>query len=161
MADFLAGYISGAIGIIVGSPLDILKVHRQASSPIQTSAPIAAINSPPTPSTYFPTPSSLIRGATAPILGYGGLTALLFVTYNRTLTLLASTSLPAVWAAGAFGGLASFVISSPTELVKCRAQLSGESSLVVAKRVWSRGGVRGLYYGGGVTALRDSVGYGF
>ena len=31
-ADFWAGYISGAIGIIVGNPLDIVKVKLQAGS---------------------------------------------------------------------------------------------------------------------------------
>lgn len=31
-ADFWAGYLSGAIGIIIGNPLDILKVRLQAGS---------------------------------------------------------------------------------------------------------------------------------
>jgi solute carrier family 25 carnitine/acylcarnitine transporter 20/29 len=36
MADFWAGYISGAVGIIVGNPLDLIKVRLQAGkqSPI-------------------------------------------------------------------------------------------------------------------------------
>lgn len=29
-ADFWAGYISGAIGIVIGNPLDIVKVRLQA-----------------------------------------------------------------------------------------------------------------------------------
>lgn len=158
MADFCAGYISGALGILVGSPLDILKVHHQAShSP--SSSPSSPSSSP-----QFPTASSLVRGATAPILGYGALNALLFVSYNRTLSLLDSHSLAAVWSAGAIGGLVSFVVSSPTELVKCRAQVNGNgssSSLAIATEIWRRSGVRGFYFGGGVTAVRDSVGYGF
>lgn len=31
-ADFWAGYISGAIGIIIGNPLDVIKVQLQAGS---------------------------------------------------------------------------------------------------------------------------------
>jgi Mitochondrial carrier protein len=30
--DFIAGYVSGIAGLIIGSPLDILKVRLQASS---------------------------------------------------------------------------------------------------------------------------------
>ena len=30
--DFWAGYLSGAIGIVIGNPLDVLKVRLQASS---------------------------------------------------------------------------------------------------------------------------------
>jgi len=35
------------------------------------------------------------------------------------------------------------------------------SSFGIAKETWRREGLRGLYLGGGVTAVRDSVGYGF
>jgi len=30
--DFIAGYVSGIAGLVIGSPLDILKVRLQASS---------------------------------------------------------------------------------------------------------------------------------
>ena len=65
--------------------------------------------------------------------------------------------------AGALAGLATFVISAPTELVKCRAQLdkAGRPSWNIAKDIWRRHGLTGLYYGGLVTSVRDSVGYGF
>jgi len=33
MADFIAGYISGAVGILIGNPLDVLKTRLQASRP--------------------------------------------------------------------------------------------------------------------------------
>ncbi|KAK0840083.1 hypothetical protein LTS02_017293 [Friedmanniomyces endolithicus] len=62
---------------------------------------------------------------------------------------------------GALGGLATFVVSAPTELVKCRAQVSSQSSLEVTKALWKRGKLRELYLGGGVTSVRDAVGYGF
>jgi solute carrier family 25 (mitochondrial carnitine/acylcarnitine transporter), member 20/29 len=102
------------------------------------------------------------------------LNALLFVAYNRSLKALEPSlidptspdgvSLSKIWLAGAAGGLASWVVSSPTELVKCRAQLSRErtvSSWAVAKEIVRQNGLRGLYFGGFVTSIRDSVGYGF
>ncbi|KAL2072235.1 hypothetical protein VTL71DRAFT_11578 [Oculimacula yallundae] len=174
-ADFWAGYISGAAGILIGNPLDLIKVRLQASSPQNSSS----LSTTPTGTTIryanpFTSASSLIRGATAPILGYGALNALLFVTYNRTSSLLNShnplgasspPSLWTTWIAGAIGGLATWVVSTPTELIKCRAQISNSASTAsswgITRDILRREGVRGLYFGGVVTALRDSVGYGF
>lgn len=75
----------------------------------------------------------------------------------------APRNLAKVWLAGATGGLATFVVSAPTELIKCRAQVSSGavSSLSVVKDTWKHEGFRGLYHGGGVTSIRDAVGYGF
>ena len=184
--DFCAGYLSGAIGIVIGNPLDLIKVRLQAGQSSIGTAPRDFKN-------QFETTSSLVRGeprivwrpalscsylylgAAAPILGYGALNAILFVAYNRTLMYLAQPAvtdptnpvgvpLYQVWFAGAVGGLASWVVSSPTELVKCRAQLSSRdavSSWSVTKDILRRQGPKGLYFGGGVTSIRDSVGYGF
>lgn len=198
-ADFWAGYISGAVGILIGNPLDLIKVRLQASSssptlppslpphPSSTTSPLLPTNPPSTPSTppkppYFPTLKSYITGTAAPILGYGALNALLFITYNRSEHLLnthfpcspsplptASTppatgsNLYTTFLAGCIGGLATFIVSTPTELVKCRAQVlsTPRSSLSIARSVVRADGLRGLYFGGGVTAARDSVGYGF
>lgn len=190
-ADFWAGYISGAVGIVIGNPLDILKVRLQASSNAAGNPPSTAPSRLPAQPSPSPSASalSLLRkfstGTAAPILGYGALNALLFVSYNRSEELLnralsayipssssphttGSTTGSNLWTtflAGAIGGLATWVVSTPTELVKCRAQLSTDphaSSWDITKRVLrTEGGVRGLYFGGTVTALRDSVGYGF
>lgn len=117
----------------------------------------------------------MFSGAAAPIIGYGALNALLFVAYNRCLKLLnpsiddptnldMSVPLLNVWIAGAAGGLASWIVSSPTELVKCRTQLSAGrhvSSWSVFRDIFRNHGVKGLYYGGLITSVRDSVGYGF
>lgn len=202
-ADFWAGYISGAVGIVIGNPLDILKVRLQASSNAAGNPPSTISTSPSSlPAHPSATPStspsssalSLLRkfstGTAAPILGYGALNALLFVSYNRSEELLnralsgqhfpssssppqpphptgstTGTNLWTTFLAGAIGGLATWVVSTPTELIKCRAQLSPDphaSSWDITRRVLrAEGGVRGLYFGGTVTALRDSVGYGF
>ncbi|KAF5012580.1 hypothetical protein FDECE_1371 [Fusarium decemcellulare] len=181
-ADFWAGYLSGAIGIIIGNPLDVIKVRLQAQHTVQTPAP----NSPSNPITgtaaaasaisqsstlyarYFGSSASWVTGTAAPILGYGALNALLFVSYNRTEAALNNAfsttgKLWNTWIAGAVGGLATWVVSTPTELIKCRAQLASPplSSWAITKQIWRSEGIRGLYFGGAVTALRDSIGYGF
>ena len=174
-ADFFAGYASGAIGILVGNPLDLIKTQLQAGgvhrSSNNVSVPLGTNVQVPW-SRPFEHWTALARGAAAPILGYGALNALLFVTYNRSLALLNTGDINqwperpsawSIWAAGALGGLAIFFVSAPTELVKCRAQVSDppQSSLHVTKELWKYGKVRGLYLGGGITSIRDSVGYGF
>ncbi|KAH8724516.1 solute carrier family 25 protein [Phaeosphaeriaceae sp. PMI808] len=171
-ADFWAGYISGATGIIIGNPLDLAKTRLQATTVPANAEVTSTLAAPKTFRGQFENAGTLVRGfigATAPILGYGALNALLFVTYNRTLTSLSESptspaSLSKIWLAGATGGLASFVVSAPTELIKCRAQVSTArhtSSWLIAKDIWKQNGVRGLYYGGGITSIRDAVGYGF
>ncbi|SPJ85242.1 related to ornithine transporter 2 [Fusarium torulosum] len=180
-ADFWAGYLSGAIGIIIGNPLDVIKVRIQAqntnlvsntpfsSIPTGTTAAASAINQGTSyTARHFASYNSWITGTAAPILGYGALNALLFVSYNRTEAALNDTSsvpgsLWNTWIAGAVGGLTTWVVSTPTELIKCRAQLASPpaSSWAIAKQVWRGEGIRGVYFGGAVTAARDSVGYGF
>ncbi|RAK71831.1 putative mitochondrial carrier protein [Aspergillus fijiensis CBS 313.89] len=168
-ADFWAGYLSGAIGIIIGNPLDIIKVRLQAGQHAEVVA-----SSTTQQLSRLESVTSLVRGSAAPILGYGALNALLFVAYNRSLMTLDTaitdptspqgTSLYKVWLAGAAGGLASWTVSSPTEFIKCRAQLDtrpGISSWTVAKDIISTRGWRGLYYAGGITCARDAIGYGF
>ncbi|KAK7738431.1 hypothetical protein SLS62_011397 [Diatrype stigma] len=176
-ADFWAGYISGAVGILIGNPLDLIKVRLQARGRQgDATSAAASLRSHQTP-TYARQHwwSSLVTGTAAPVLGYGALNALLFVSYHRSEAALHSAlNLPqqqqpnlwTTWLAGAVGGLATWIVSAPTELVKCRAQLApasgtASSSWGVAKDVFRREGVRGFYFGGAVTALRDSVGYGF
>lgn len=171
-ADFWAGYLSGAVGILIGNPLDVIKVRLQAQHASATSTPAVAIPATSLSSTayarYFGNSAALVTGTAAPILGYGALNALLFVSYNRTEAALNNIfavreSLWSTWLAGAVGGLATWVVSTPTELIKCRAQLSSQhiSSWAITKQIWRSEGVRGLYLGGTVTAIRDSVGYGF
>src|SRR6478609_5849994 len=131
-ADFWAGYLSGAVGIIIGNPLDVIKVRLQAqhtspvtnppvgSIPTGTTAAASTINQSASFSTrYLGSYASLVTGTAAPILGYGALNALLFVSYNRTeaaLNSVFSTSgnLWNTWLAGAVGGLATWVVSTPT-----------------------------------------------
>jgi solute carrier family 25 carnitine/acylcarnitine transporter 20/29 len=164
-SDFFAGYLSGALGIVVGNPLDIVKVRLQAGSTAAASD---------SSQTLTRTSSNYLRGAAAPILGYGALNSLLYMSYNRSLTLLdpsifdptklAGVGLSRIWLAGAIGGLASWAVSAPSELVKCRVQLGVDgqrSSWQVFRSVVARDGIRGLYLGGVVTSLRDSIGYGF
>ncbi|KAJ8132821.1 hypothetical protein O1611_g801 [Lasiodiplodia mahajangana] len=212
MSEFWAGYISGVAGIIIGNPLDIVKVRLQAQPlssrplPAEPTLPryqhASLISSSSNLLTYQATIASpitkpfqiksFVTGTKAPILGYGGLNGVLFLAYNRTEDTLNRTlsifptldaggsttgsNLWTVWLAGAVGGVATCFISTPTELIKCRAQLASQSqgyspnptlaphsssSWHIARSIWRNEGFRGFYHGGVVTTLRDSIGYGF
>ncbi|CAK7205867.1 hypothetical protein SEUCBS139899_008647 [Sporothrix eucalyptigena] len=199
-ADFWAGYISGAAGILIGNPLDLVKVRLQAGGDARLSpaggvvAATSASSSTSFSRSLFQRTAALATGAAAPVLGYGALNALLFVSYRQAETFLigpasattasggpavASAPTPTTtWIAGAVAGLATWIVSAPTELVKCRAQLAltakppshhdhtqtpakSPSSWNIARQVWRAEGLRGFFLGGTVTALRDSIGYGF
>ncbi|KAH0410952.1 hypothetical protein KCU90_g19301, partial [Aureobasidium melanogenum] len=100
-ADFWAGYVSGAAGIIIGNPLDIVKVNLQRGD---RGPPLLAPTTTPTTPPILPSPSTtpttsqttnatknlstLLKGTAAPILGYGALNALMFITYNRCMETL-------------------------------------------------------------------------
>ncbi|KIX00955.1 uncharacterized protein Z518_10021 [Rhinocladiella mackenziei CBS 650.93] len=167
-ADFWASYISGSMGILIGNRLDIFKVQ------IQTGTGRASPDTRPTQGTSLQRLAGLFRGTAAPVLGYGALNSILFLSFNRSLkwmdpsifdyTKLAGVDLSKIWTAGALGGLATFVVSAPSELIKCRAQLIVDgygSSYGTFKDIWKRQGLRGLYYGGTITSLRDAFGYGW
>lgn len=65
-SDFWAGYISGAIGIIIGNPLDVIKVQLQAGqAPAGKAASATAIATASTSRqslSRFESTGSLVRG---------------------------------------------------------------------------------------------------
>ena len=66
-ADFWAGYVSGAAGILVGNPLDIVKVRLQVGESTAISAVV-----PPT--SLHARLASLVRGAFCNTREYTGYT---------------------------------------------------------------------------------------
>lgn len=55
-ADFWAGYISGAAGIIIGNPLDLLKTRLQAGDATVHATSVASLRS------TFDQTGTLVRG---------------------------------------------------------------------------------------------------
>lgn len=113
----------------------------------------------------------------SPIIGLAGLNAILFVSYGNILRFLERNnryssdpnnfgppvpSLSQVFIAGCGAGVACFLLSAPTDLVKIQAQMSkgSRSSIQVAKDIFRRGGITGFFQGGMITILRDAPSYG-
>ncbi|KAI7850103.1 mitochondrial carrier domain-containing protein [Circinella umbellata] len=123
----------------------------------------------------------MFKGIFAPLMGLAGLNAVLFVSYGsilrefekqHNLDLLQENNnggggtyvptLSQVYIAGFGAGVAGFLFSAPTELVKIKEQVSRvpKGSWEVIKELLARDGVRGLYQGGWITIIRDAPSYG-
>ncbi|KAF7455104.1 Mitochondrial carrier protein [Pyrenophora tritici-repentis] len=60
-ADFWAGYVSGAAGIIIGNPLDLIKTRLQAGKAAQTLEATSPLPSPTSFKGNFENAGSLVR----------------------------------------------------------------------------------------------------
>ncbi|KAI9230899.1 MAG: mitochondrial carrier domain-containing protein [Piptocephalis tieghemiana] len=177
--DFIAGYISGVLGIVCGSPLDVLKVRLQTDpAPSHTHDPIpSSIHAQLRRMTEREGLSVMVRGIASPILGLAALNSILFVSYGSTLRALhpSGTESPYrmrdVYLAGGLSGLACSLVTTPTELVKCQCQVSPgpgrrvgsrdhqRSSWLVIRSILRHEGLKGLYRGNSLTIIRDIPGY--
>ncbi|KAF7494952.1 Mitochondrial basic amino acids transporter [Sarcoptes scabiei] len=151
-ADFVSGFFGGVAGVLVGHPLDTIKVIVQ-TSPHRLSAISVARNS---------SISSLYRGIKAPLAGLAALNTIVFgvhgsimrLTFDNERNISHTLFMNAI--AGSCAGLAQSIISSPIELLKTRSQINSHSILTNAKQIiYSEGGFRGLYRGFWMTVLRD------
>mmetsp|Transcript_478 Transcript_478/g.1156 ORF Transcript_478/g.1156 Transcript_478/m.1156 type:complete len:294 (-) Transcript_478:619-1500(-) len=162
--DLLAGSIAGGVGIVVGHPLDTLKVRLQsAHSNVSALSVVSA-------TLRGEGVAGLFKGIMSPVIGQVAYTSLSFAGYNYTLQYLsghslytgtADASLLNVFIAGTTGGALSTLVTTPLEMVKCNLQVDREHSSAggirrVVRQSWARGGVQGLYRGFGITVVRDS-----
>ncbi|CAG8443186.1 13981_t:CDS:2 [Dentiscutata heterogama] len=175
--DFLAGYISGVMGLIVGSPLDVLKVRLQT---VQSDSPSHAFYKSSSLKILMKMKQTegfktFFKGVGSPIIGLAFLNSILFTSYGSILRFFEKIdnssqripSLTQVYVAGFGSGVACFLVSTPTELVKCKAQAAKQKGLMISSTTWNvfkdviqTRGVKGLYQGGLITIIRDAPGYG-
>ncbi|ORZ02521.1 mitochondrial carrier domain-containing protein [Syncephalastrum racemosum] len=165
--DFVAGWVGGAAGIIVGSPLDVLKARLQSPTHTRDGAwqTLRSL-------VKYEGTDALFKGVLAPVAGLAGLNAILFVSYGSLLRMFDEhrldqalpfvPTLGQVYMAGCGAGIAGFLFTTPTELIKIQAQISRvpKSTWQVTREIWARNGARGLYQGGWITMIRDAPSYG-
>mmetsp|Transcript_33041 Transcript_33041/g.69542 ORF Transcript_33041/g.69542 Transcript_33041/m.69542 type:complete len:347 (+) Transcript_33041:105-1145(+) len=176
--DLIAGGVAGSAGIIVGHPLDSLKVRMQlmASSSSQGAASSSTIRMLAQSSQF----GSVWNGIGAPLamaavinasifLTYGGSTRLwdeLYVDPERTTT-TANNSFTKNAVCGGITGLVSSFIVCPTEHIKTKLQTNHVSngtslyrdSFHAAEHTFTNHGIAGLYRGFSATIARQSLGF--
>ncbi|XP_050465297.1 mitochondrial basic amino acids transporter-like isoform X1 [Cataglyphis hispanica] len=163
--DFFAGCLGGCAGIMVGYPLDTVKVHMQTQDS----------RNPKYRGTWDclrtilakESVSGLYRGMTSPIAGVAVVNAIVFGVYGHTQRHLSEPDrLSAHFLAGVSAGLAQTPVSSPIELAKTRLQLQSPSQgdsrgpIQCLRNIYKKEGYRGVFKGLNITFLREGPSYG-
>eukprot|EP01060_Flectonema_neradi_P034255 TRINITY_DN5956_c4_g2_i1.p1 TRINITY_DN5956_c4_g2~~TRINITY_DN5956_c4_g2_i1.p1 ORF type:complete len:280 (+),score=31.60 TRINITY_DN5956_c4_g2_i1:51-842(+) len=149
---FWAGGISGAAAIVVTQPLDVLKVRQQVMGGSILRNALKIVKEERI--------IGLWKGLVTPCSTSGVMNAVLFMSYEGTMRHLDDSKLSSHAIAGFIAGIPSVLITSPTELVKCRTQVGNlpptlASEIRVAKELIVEQGYRGLSRGLLTTWARD------
>ncbi|TVU22961.1 hypothetical protein EJB05_32684, partial [Eragrostis curvula] len=183
--EFLAGGVGGMAGVLAGHPLDTLRIRLQQPPPPHVSPGITAARRAPASAAATlrgilraEGPAALYRGMSAPLASVAFQNAMVFQVYailSRSLDSERSISEPpsytSVALAGVGTGALQTLILCPVELVKIRLQLEAaghkfrrpgahHGPMDMARDILKREGLRGLYRGLTVTALRDAPAHG-
>lgn len=161
--SFLGGCVSGVASLIAGQPFDTVKVRMQTSSSYRSAGDclrqLLAKEGP----------QALFKGMSSPVLSASFVNAIVFSSYNETMTLIkkdceGKPTYAQVFIAGSVAGGAQCSVLCPTELVKCRLQVAqstvGGGPLQCIREVYRERGVRGFYAGLGPILLRDLPAFG-
>lgn len=173
LQDFIAGGMAGSASVVVGHPLDTIKVRFQNSS---SNASIRATIQ------EFGGFLSLFRGMTAPLGTAALVNALVFSSYgvgstyfdtyichpsqlqNMYSTAIAHDPWPKSMLCGSFAGLIQCLVICPMEHVKCRMQMQTSSTkgpLDMTRKIVSEHGMQhGLYRGWWATFWREVPAFG-
>ncbi|XP_020228870.1 mitochondrial arginine transporter BAC2 [Cajanus cajan] len=166
--EFVAGGLGGTAGIISGYPLDTLRIRLQNTkngSAFTILRHMVAREGP----------TSLYRGMGAPLASVTFQNAMVFQTYallSRAFDSSVSLKDPPSYKGVALGGVGTGALQSlllsPVELIKVRLQLQNRGHMTesekgpirLAKNIWRKEGLRGIYRGFGVTVMRDAPSHG-
>ncbi len=166
--DFIAGGIAGSASIVVGHPMDTLKVRMQTAkgNPSISSLVVGA---------KYGGPVSLFRGVTAPLSAACAVNAIIFSSYGWSSRLYEQYSPrndPNIKAftCGSFAGLVQAMIICPIEHVKCRMQIeesagaAATSMRTTLRTILTSGGssanISALYRGWWITCWREIPAFG-
>ncbi|CAL4071605.1 unnamed protein product, partial [Meganyctiphanes norvegica] len=146
--DFVAGWIGGCAGLIVGHPMDTIKTRQQ------TMGKISAISGFKT--TYkFEGIRGFYKGMGFPLISTGALNSLFFGVYGNSLRYLSKEkekpSFSDIFVAGCAGGVVQLVVACPVDLVKIKMQMQtgGTKDGVWGSKHYSSN------YSGPLACLRD------
>jgi len=153
--DIACGSIAGVTSKIIEHPFDTIKVRLQSQS---IHAPIYKNTTDCIRKSFAS--GSFYQGLASPLVGAVAENSILFLSYSYALSNFAGEkpSLSAQALAGAFSGACVSLLLTPVELVKCRVQIHGGSTMSVLKNTVLTEGLAGLYRGYSGTFLRETIG---
>ncbi|XP_026667320.1 LOW QUALITY PROTEIN: mitochondrial basic amino acids transporter-like [Ceratina calcarata] len=162
--DFFAGCLGGCAGIMVGYPLDTIKVHMQTQD----------YRNPKYKGNWHcfrtllakESVGGLYRGMSSPVAGVAVVNAIIFGVYGETQRRTTDPAcLSSHFIAGSLAGIAQSPICSPIELAKTRMQLQTSTTqfsgpVECLQHTYKHEGYRGVFKGLGVTLLREAPSFG-
>lgn len=178
--DFIAGGIAGSASVVVGHPMDTLKVRMQTSTGNASMWSLAT--------SYGGLPS-LYRGISAPLSTACIINAIIFSSYGwssrmydqyigedtpstmfqTTTDIQIHDSSIKAFTCGSFAGLVQAFVICPQEHVKCRLQIQhGKGSpdnlykgpIQAVRSIYQSHGITGLYRGWCITCWREVPAFG-
>ena len=164
--ELVAGTVGGCVGIVVGQPLDTIKVRMQSLDTPTYRSSWHCLRSTVTEEGF----RALYKGMSSPLIGNGPINAILFASYNTALRVQGAGEVISgrqAFFAGCASGLAQCLVTSPTELIKCQLQVRRDargvkspSPLGVLKALLAAEGPTAPLRGMTATVTRDVVPFG-
>lgn len=168
--DFIAGGVAGSASVVVGHPMDTLKVRMQTAKGNPSIASLAV-------GSKYGGPSTLFRGMGAPLSAACAVNAIIFSSYGWSSRLYEQYSprhdqTLKAFTCGAFAGLIQAIVICPIEHVKCRLQIQETAGSAATshplrttlRTILTSGGssanVAALYRGWWITCWREVPAFG-
>lgn len=164
---YVSGLVGGVAGIVVGQPLDTIKIRLQTQPGVYS----GALN-------CFTTMwksegiQGLFKGMSSPLFGICFINMAVFGVQNQTLSYFPEETMQSHLLSGMFAGAVQAFITSPMELAKTQMQIQGinqsktsksikyHSSRAALVNIYKAGGLRGTYRGLTLTLVRDAPAFG-
>jgi hypothetical protein len=161
-AGFFCGSLGGVANILVGHPLDTIKVRQQMLQ-VQLSESVKRL-------VVNEGPFSLYKGLSSPLYNVPLIYAVYLATYELGKAIQGigyhdNVSIQGSMVAGAFSGILSSFIITPVQLVKCKLQMEGlgkradsTKAIAMTRTILASDGLKGLFRGNLATVCREIPG---
>lgn len=149
--DFIAGGVAGSASVVIGHPMDTLKVRMQTAKGNPSISSLAL-------GSKYGGPATLFRGMAAPLSAACFVNALIFSSYGWSTRLYDQNSESGynqnlkAFTCGSFAGLVQAVIICPMEHVKCRLQIQETAGAATTTSHPLRTTLRSILQSGGGSA---------
>jgi len=166
-ASLIAGSVGGACQVVVGQPLDTVRVRAQIAPPGKFKGPMDICMQTVRNEGFL----ALYKGMLSPLVGIASVNALLFGAYTASRRMVSpypDPPLHLIALSGAMAGTAQAALASPVEMFKVRMQAQygrkgdlGTKTLgQVASEMWKDYGFRqGVMRGYWITVAREIPAY--
>jgi solute carrier family 25 carnitine/acylcarnitine transporter 20/29 len=186
LQSFISGGIGGACAVLVGHPLDLVKVRMQTSGSVPVGSASVSVTGMLSDTLRKEGVRGLYRGVSAPLTAVSPMFAVSFWSYDMGQRIVKSygqwgmteeqkavtpysLSMSEICVAGALSAIPTTGIMAPSERIKCLLQVDGSNvekggkakysgMLDCAKQLMKEGGIASVYKGTLATIARDIPG---